>query len=105
VFAATIGLHDIVPVQTNYDPAQQECGNLFLQRVSLPVRQLDTEPGPRRLLGMTTFANALALFGMALIRFGGRGGGGFLFMLFGLLIVGVLVWALTRPGSGESAKN
>jgi hypothetical protein len=54
---------------------------------------------------MTTFANALALLGMALIRFGGRGGGGFVVMLFGLLIVGVLVWALTRPGSGESAKN
>ncbi|MGD0632028.1 MAG: hypothetical protein ABR987_22070 [Terracidiphilus sp.] len=46
---------------------------------------------------MTTLANALALFGMALIRFGGRGGGGFLFMLFGLVIVGVVVWALARP--------
>jgi hypothetical protein len=54
---------------------------------------------------MTTFANTLALLGMALIRFGGRGGGGFVFMLFGFLIVGVLVWALTRSGSGESAKN
>jgi hypothetical protein len=46
---------------------------------------------------MTTLANVLALMGMALIRFGGRGGGGFLFMLFGLLIVGVVVWALARP--------
>jgi hypothetical protein len=54
---------------------------------------------------MTTFANALALLGMALIRFGGRGGGGFVFMLFGLVIVAVLVWALTRSGGGESAKN
>ena len=46
---------------------------------------------------MTTLANTLALMGMALIRFGGRGGGGFLFMLFCLLIVGVVVWALARP--------
>jgi predicted lipid-binding transport protein (Tim44 family) len=46
---------------------------------------------------MTTLANTLALFGMALIRFGGRGGGGFAFMLFGLVIVGVVVWALARP--------
>jgi len=51
---------------------------------------------------MTTFANVLALMGMSLIRFG-RGGGGFVFMLFGLLIVGVVVWALTK--TGESAKN
>jgi len=46
---------------------------------------------------MTTLANALALFGMALIRFGGRSGSGIAFMLFGLLIVGVVVWALARP--------
>jgi predicted lipid-binding transport protein (Tim44 family) len=46
---------------------------------------------------MSTLANALALFWMALIRFCGRGGGGFAFMLFGLLIVGVVVWALARP--------
>jgi hypothetical protein len=46
---------------------------------------------------MITLANAMALMGMALIRFGGRGGGGFLFMLFGLLIVGAVVWALARP--------
>jgi|HubBroStandDraft_2_1064218.scaffolds.fasta_scaffold6170893_1 hypothetical protein len=44
-----------------------------------------------------TAANTLALLGMAFIRFGGRGGG-FVFLLFGLLIVGVLAWALTRPG-------
>jgi len=54
---------------------------------------------------MATFANALALLGLALIRFGGRGGGGFIVMLFGLFIVGLVVWALTRSGSGESAKN
>jgi hypothetical protein len=46
---------------------------------------------------MTTLANLLALMGMALIRFGGRGGGGFAFLFFGLLIVGVVVWALARP--------
>ncbi len=46
---------------------------------------------------MTTLANLLALFGIALIRFGGRGAGGFAFLLFGLAIVGVVVWALTKP--------
>ncbi len=52
---------------------------------------------------MTTCAHGLTLLGMSLIRFGERGGGGFAFLLLGLLIVGVVVWALTR--SGESAKN
>ncbi len=52
---------------------------------------------------MTTLANVLALFGMALIRFGGRGAGGVVFLLFGLAIIGAVVWALTRPN--ESAKN
>lgn len=46
---------------------------------------------------MTTLANTLALFGITLIRFGGRGGGGFASMIFGLLIVGLVVWALARP--------
>jgi hypothetical protein len=46
---------------------------------------------------MTTFANVLALLGMSMIRFGGRISGGFIFMLFGLIVVGVVVWALTRP--------
>jgi hypothetical protein len=54
-------------------------------------------------MGMTTFANVLALMGMSLIRFGARGGGGFVFMLFGLVMIGAVVWALTR--SGESAKD
>jgi hypothetical protein len=54
---------------------------------------------------MTTFANVLALMGMALIRFGGRGGGGFIFMLLGLAVVGVVVYALARPGNNQSAKN
>jgi hypothetical protein len=46
---------------------------------------------------MITIANMLALFGMAAIRFGARFGGGFIFMLFGLMVVGMVVWALTRP--------
>jgi hypothetical protein len=53
-------------------------------------------------MGMMTSANVLALLGMSLVRFGGRGGGGFAFLLFGLLIVSVAAWALTR--SSESAK-
>jgi len=56
-------------------------------------------------IAMTTLANVLALMGIELIRFGGRGGGGFVFLLFGLAVIVVLVWALTRPGSSESAKN
>lgn len=54
---------------------------------------------------MITLANTLSLLGLALIRFGGRGGGGFFVMLFGLFIVGIVVWALTRPINNESAKN
>jgi hypothetical protein len=54
---------------------------------------------------MTTLASLFALMGIELIRFGGRGGGGFVFLLFGLAVIVVLVWALTRPGSSESAKN
>jgi hypothetical protein len=56
-------------------------------------------------MGMTTLANLFALMGIELIRFGGRGGGGFVFLLFGLAAIGIVVWALTRPGSSESAKN
>lgn len=51
---------------------------------------------------MTTIANALTLPGMALIRVGGRGAGGFVFMLFGLAVVGVVVWALTRTGGSDA---
>jgi hypothetical protein len=54
---------------------------------------------------MTTFANALALLGLAAIRFGWRGGGGFVFLVFGLAVVGLVAWALTRPDSSESAKT
>jgi hypothetical protein len=56
-------------------------------------------------MGMTTLANLFALMGIELIRFGGRGGGGFVFLMFGLAVIAVLVWALTRSGSNESAKN
>jgi hypothetical protein len=52
---------------------------------------------------MTTLANVLALIGLAAIRFGGRGGGGFVFMLFGLTVLGVVVWALTRPNGNDAA--
>jgi hypothetical protein len=52
---------------------------------------------------MTTLANVLALIGLAAIRFGGRGGGGFVFMLFGLTVLGVVVWALTRPGGNDAS--
>ena len=54
---------------------------------------------------MITLANVLALLGMAAIRFGGRGGGGLVFLVFGLAVVGVVAWALTRPASSDSAKN
>jgi hypothetical protein len=46
---------------------------------------------------MTTLLNVLAMIGLAAIRFGGRSGGGFVFMLFGLTVLGVVVWALTQP--------
>jgi hypothetical protein len=67
---------------------------LFCKVVSLPERAGDAKLLAAEAMHMTA-ANALALLGMSLIRFGGRGGG-FVFLLFGLLIVGVLVWALTR---------
>jgi hypothetical protein len=54
---------------------------------------------------MATFANALALLGFFLIRSGGRGGGGFVFMLLGLAVVAVVAFALARPSGNESAKN
>jgi hypothetical protein len=54
---------------------------------------------------MTTLANVLALMGMAAIRYGARFGGGFIFMLFGLMVVGVVVWALTRPVATTTTVN
>lgn len=53
---------------------------------------------------MTTAANLLALLGMALIRFGERIGG-LAFTVFGFVIVGLVVWALTRPAGNPSAKD
>ena len=61
-------------------------------------------PPPGRETGMVTCANALALFGMVLLRIGGRGGG-FAFFLFGLAIVAVVGWALTRPMRNTTEKN
>ena len=54
---------------------------------------------------MTTIANVATLLGLFLIRFGNRGGSGYAFLMFGLLVIGLVVWALTRPGGNESAKN
>jgi len=54
---------------------------------------------------MTTIANVLSLAGMVLIRFGGRGGGGLVVTLFGMAVVGTVVWALTRPVGPEAAKD
>jgi hypothetical protein len=54
---------------------------------------------------MITCANLLGLLGMSLIRFGGRGGAGFFFFLFGVLVIGLVVWALTRGPVGSSTKN
>ena len=54
---------------------------------------------------MTTTANMLTLMGMALIRFGGRGAGGFVFMLLGLMVVGLVVWALTRPAGNDAPRS
>ena len=54
---------------------------------------------------MTTLQNALGLFAITLLRFGGRGPAGLIWMLFGLAIISVLVWALTRPGGKQSAGN
>jgi hypothetical protein len=47
----------------------------------------------------------MAASALALMRFGIVRGGGFIVMLFGLGILGALVWALTRPDNKESAKN
>ena len=38
-----------------------------------------------------------ALLGMNFLRFGGRGGGGFVLMLLVLVAVVLVAWALSRP--------
>lgn len=47
----------------------------------------------------------MAASALALMRFGFVRDSGFLVTLFGLGVVGALVWALTRPDNKESAKN
>jgi hypothetical protein len=55
---------------------------------------------------LTTGLNALALGYFRGFRFFHSGGGGDgLVWLFGLAVVGVLVWALTRPSGNNPAKN
>jgi hypothetical protein len=54
---------------------------------------------------MITLANVLALVGMEAIRFGGRIHGGFIFTLFGLAVIGALVWALTRPAGNDAPRS
>lgn len=49
---------------------------------------------------MASLANSLAL--MRFGHFGGRGGGGSVLFLVGLVFAGVLIWALTRSGSSEA---
>lgn len=69
------------------------------------MRRLKKSPEPQRETIMITCANLATLLSAALIRWGGRGGGGFAFLFFGLAIVAVLIWALTRPHGNESARN
>ena len=47
---------------------------------------------------MITLANTLALVGMTLIRFGGRGGGGgFALLVLGLVMVALVAWTVATP--------
>jgi hypothetical protein len=55
---------------------------------------------------LTTGLNALALVRFGGFRlFHGGGGGGFGALLIGLAVVGVVVWAFSRSGRSETAKN
>lgn len=50
---------------------------------------------------MVTLANTLALVGIALIRFGGRvGGGGFALLVLGLVMVALVAWTVATPYRG-----
>jgi hypothetical protein len=47
---------------------------------------------------MTTVANSLALVALALIRFGGRGGGeGFALLVVGLVMLAIVAWTVATP--------
>jgi hypothetical protein len=55
---------------------------------------------------LTAGANALALVrfgGARVIHSGGRDG--FALLLIGLVVIGVLIWALSGPGRGEPANS
>jgi hypothetical protein len=51
-----------------------------------------------------SIGRVLALMGLTLIRFGGRGGEGFAFLLAGVLAVGLVAWALMRVND-NGARN
>lgn len=58
--------------------------------------------------GMITLANTMALVGMALIRFGGRGGGGgFALLLLGLVMIALVAWTVATPyrGPGDDRQS
>ena len=43
-----------------------------------------------------------ALNSLAMLRFGFHGGGGFVFLLFLVVAIGLIVWALTRSGRNSA---
>jgi hypothetical protein len=53
----------------------------------------------------TAGLNALALVRFGGFRFGHGGGGGFGWLLIGLIVIGVAIWAITRTERSESAKR
>jgi hypothetical protein len=52
--------------------------------------------------GLNEGLNDLAMMRFLVVH-GGRGGDGFALLLMGAVAVGVLVWALSRSGSNQSA--
>jgi hypothetical protein len=55
---------------------------------------------------MTAGLNALALVRFGGFRlFHGGGHGSFAWLLIGLVAIGIIVWAVSRPGKNEPAKN
>jgi outer membrane lipoprotein SlyB len=53
----------------------------------------------------TAVVNALAMARFGGFRMGHAGGGGFGLLLAGLVILGVVAWAVSRPQRSESAKS